>query len=44
LFAIGRLAIGRPAVGRARIGRPEIGERTVRKLRVIEKLDEPGEG
>ena len=40
-LAIGALAIGRLVIGRARIGRMEIDELVVRRLRVIEELQNP---
>lgn len=42
-LAIGALAIGRLAIGRARIRRLEIDELVVRRLRVVEQLQPPGD-
>ena len=41
-LAIGAVAIGRLAVGRARIRRVEIDELIVRRLRVVDELNLPG--
>jgi hypothetical protein len=40
-LAIGAVAIGRLAIGRARIRRLEIDELVVRRLRIIEALEDP---
>jgi hypothetical protein len=43
-LAIGRLAVGRVEVKRARFQRLEVGELTVRKLRVLEREEQPPAG